>query len=117
MAAKPCLAPQVLHSFWVLDFWKPLRQTATTCGTELFEYAYDFTRPISVMGAKFAERLLAHHRERQRPLIIVAHSLGGLVTLEALAAVPELLPLVAGIVCLGSPFGGSADGQSATETY
>jgi hypothetical protein len=75
-------------------------------------FAYDWRLGVQRSGARFAAAL----RRDARPACIVAHSLGGLVTREALAH--PGLPAISQLVLLGVPAAGSyAAVQALRGTY
>lgn len=92
----------LVHGLLNADWWlRPLAARLRSEGfeTELFGYA-------SVLGGP--ERAIPRLAERLRSGgfdAVVGHSLGGLVSLEALRAVPD--SRVSRVVCLGSPLRGS----------
>lgn len=93
----------LVHGIWNARHWLApfaLRLRREGLSPALFGYA-------SVVGepAWAAERLIARLR-RQPTGLLVGHSLGGLVILEALRRAPDLP--VKRVVCLGSPLRGSA---------
>ncbi|MFG3056096.1 hypothetical protein ACGFZP_34800 [Kitasatospora sp. NPDC048239] len=90
----------------------------------VLEFGYDWRLPVAVNGARLAAAARRHldawrtrpaHEDarRLRPdgrpaqLVFVAHSMGGLVTQEALAAAPGLAADTRAVVTLGTPFEGS----------
>ncbi|WP_326520244.1 alpha/beta hydrolase [Xanthomonas sp. 3075] len=93
----------LVHGIWNARSWLwPLawRLRAEGCRVSIFGYA-------SVLGGPQAAvpQLVAHLR--RRPVgAVIAHSLGGLITLQALSRAPDLP--VRRVVCLGSPLAGSA---------
>lgn len=97
-------SPEVLlvHGIWNARHWLApfaarLRREGLRPG--LFGY------PSILAGPEAgADRLIEHLRRRPTPLL-VGHSLGGLVILEALRRAPDLP--VDRVVCLGSPLKGS----------
>ncbi|SDY64508.1 Alpha/beta hydrolase family protein [Lysobacter sp. yr284] len=96
----------MLHGIWmpgVSMAWLGARLTAAGFQPETFAYAGAGAGPDAVVP-KLVESL------RRAPAHVLAHSLGGLVTLRALQQHPELP--VRRVVCLGSPLLGSsaADG-------
>lgn len=93
----------LVHGIWNARHWLApfaLRLRSEGLSPALFGYA-------SVLGEpeRAADRLIAHLRRRPTGLL-VGHSLGGLVILEALRRAPDLP--VKRVVCLGSPLRGSA---------
>jgi pimeloyl-ACP methyl ester carboxylesterase len=92
----------LLHGLWMPRLsmqWLARRLQAAGFTTEMFGY------PTIAGGPEMALPRLAD-RLRGRPAHILAHSLGGLVTLSALERQPDLP--VTRVVCLGSPLCGSA---------
>ncbi|MFF2045514.1 hypothetical protein ACFVVX_34355 [Kitasatospora sp. NPDC058170] len=90
----------------------------------VLEFAYDWRLPVAVNGARLAHAARRHlaawrthpaqdDARRLRPddrpaqLVFVAHSMGGLVTQEAMAADPRLAVDTRAVVTLGTPFDGS----------
>ena len=100
----PSAAPNVLlvHGIWNARHWLApfaLRLRREGLAPQLFGY------PSILAGPEAgAERLVEHLRRHPTPLL-VGHSLGGLVILEALRRAPDLP--VERVVCLGSPLNGS----------
>jgi len=98
-------APRVLlvHGIWNAKAWLApfaLRLRREGLAPALFGYDSVLREP-----ERAAERLIA--RLRQEPTrLLVGHSLGGLIILEALRRAPDLP--VERVVCLGSPLRGSA---------
>ena len=97
-------SPEVLlvHGIWNARHWLApfaarLRREGMAPG--LFGYASILAGPEAGAG-----HLIDHLRRRPTPLL-VGHSLGGLVILEALRRAPDLP--VERVVCLGSPLKGS----------
>jgi pimeloyl-ACP methyl ester carboxylesterase len=96
----------LLHGIWMVGAtlrWFGTRLRAAGHAPEIFGYH-------SIVGGPQAAvpRLVRRLREGP-PADIVAHSLGGLIALQALAEVPELP--AARVVCLGVPLSGSAAAQ------
>ena len=105
MSADAATPPKVLlvHGIWNARHWLApfaMRLRREGLAPELFGYA-------SVLGdpGQAGDRLIAYLRRRPAELL-VGHSLGGLVILEALRRAPELS--VKRVVCLGSPLCGSS---------
>ena len=97
------------HGLWMPRMaMSPLAARIARAGfrTQVFDYA-GRGRPLEV----HAERLLrfVHERIGGAPAHFVAHSLGGLVVLEALRLAPELD--VASVLLLGTPVGGCFAGR------
>ncbi|WP_250449323.1 alpha/beta hydrolase [Lysobacter enzymogenes] len=98
----------MLHGIWmpgVSMAWLGARLAAAGFQPETFAYAGAAAGPDAVVP-KLVESL------RRAPAHVLAHSLGGLMTLRALQQHPDLP--VRRVVCLGSPLLGSsaADGLS-----
>lgn len=92
----------LLHGIWmpgVSMAWLGARLTAAGFETEVFAYAGAGGGPEATLP-RLVERL------RREPVHVLAHSLGGLITLTALREHPGLP--VRRVVCLGSPLCGSA---------
>lgn len=92
----------LIHGLWMPRLsmqWLARHLRASGFTPEVFGY------PTIAGGPEAAVPRLAQ-RLRQRPAHVLAHSLGGLVTLTALERDPGLP--VARVVCLGSPLRGSA---------
>ncbi|MDR0183500.1 esterase/lipase family protein [Lysobacter arvi] len=106
----------LIHGLWMPRLsmqWLARRLRELGFATELFGY------PTIAGGPQAALPLLAR-RLREHPAHVLAHSLGGLVTLSALESEPDLP--VRRVVCLGSPLRGSAAartlaGQAWTRAY
>jgi pimeloyl-ACP methyl ester carboxylesterase len=97
-------APEVLlvHGIWNAKAWLApfaLRLRREGLAPRLFGYDSVLRDP-----ERAGDRLIAHLR-RHPVELLVGHSLGGLVILEALRRAPELP--VRRVVCLGSPLRGS----------
>lgn len=96
--------PRVLlvHGIWNAKVWLSpfaIRLRREGLAPELFGYASVLRDP-----ERAGDRLIAHLRRKPVELL-VGHSLGGLIILEALRRAPELP--VKRVVCLGSPLCGS----------
>ncbi|WP_435012347.1 esterase/lipase family protein, partial [Xanthomonas arboricola] len=93
----------LVHGIWNTAHWLlPLarRLRAEGLAPALFGYASVLGGPAQAVP-RLIERLQATGAQ-----LLVCHSLGGLVALQALRAAPELP--VCRVVCLGSPLCGSA---------
>ena len=91
----------LLHGLWMPGAsmqWFASRLAAAGFEPEIFAYQSVADGPDTAVS-RLAELL------RQAPANIVAHSLGGLIALQALCDFPELR--VERVVCLGSPLTGS----------
>lgn len=91
----------LLHGLWMPGaamHWLARRLQAAGFATETFAYA-------SIAGGPDAAVPRLVETLRAGPAHVVAHSLGGMVALQALCDVPELE--VPRMVCLGSPLRGS----------
>ena len=91
----------LLHGLWMPGLamrWFAARLEAAGFATEIFSYASVAGGPDDAVP-RLVERLRAADGD------IVAHSLGGLVALQALCDAPDLP--VRRVVCLGSPLKGS----------
>ncbi|BDU15598.1 esterase/lipase family protein [Lysobacter auxotrophicus] len=99
----------LIHGLWMPKLsmlWLAGRLREAGFATELFGY------PTIAGGPGAALPILAK-RLRDRPGHVLAHSLGGLVTLSALEFEPDLP--VRRVVCLGSPLRGSAAAQTLAQ--
>jgi pimeloyl-ACP methyl ester carboxylesterase len=99
----------LVHGLWMPGMvMSPLASRVARTGfrTHVFDYA-SRKRPLET----HAERLLrfVHERVGGAPAHFVAHSLGGLVVLEALRRAPELA--VASVLLLGVPVNGCFAGR------
>ncbi len=95
----------LLHGLWMPRLsmhWLAARLREAGFEPETFGYASVATGPDPAIP-RLVQRL------REAPTHVVAHSLGGLVTLTALEQYPDL-PVVR-VVCLGSPLCGSTAAQ------
>lgn len=117
-AAARAIAPGatvwLLHGLWMRApcLW-PLARTLREAGfrPRLFDHASVLGDPARSI-ARLRDALAASAEvDPGVGLHIVAHSLGGLIALEALRAWPELP--VSRVVCLGSPLRGSAVARGA----
>lgn len=100
----------LLHGLWVPALsmrWLAQRLTTAGFAPEFFAYATVAGGPQAAMP-RLVETL------RRAPTNIVAHSLGGLVALQALREQPDLP--VPRLVCLGSPLCGSAAAAGLTRS-
>ena len=97
MMRRPALVPMALR----------LRKRGFV--PELFAYSTLWRDPEEAI-AHLGQRLRAHG---DQPVHVLAHSLGGLIALEALKRNPDLPK--ARIVCLGSPIAGSAAARGLVE--
>jgi pimeloyl-ACP methyl ester carboxylesterase len=91
----------LLHGLWMpAVVMRPLARRLAAAGyePEIFGYHAVLGGPEAAIG-RLCRRL------REGPAHVVAHSLGGLVTLQALEREPDLP--VRRVVCLGSPLCGS----------
>ncbi|WP_033486315.1 esterase/lipase family protein, partial [Xanthomonas phaseoli] len=93
----------LVHGIWNTAHWLlPLarRMRANGLAPALFGYASVLGGPAHAVP-RLIERLRA-----SRAQLVICHSLGGLMTLQALQDAPDLA--VRRVVCLGSPLCGSA---------
>ena len=100
----------LLHGLWMPALsmrWLARRLTQAGFSPVFFAYS-------TVAGGPQAALPRLIEALRQGPAHIVAHSLGGLVALQALRQAPELP--VARVVCLGSPLCGSAAATGLART-
>lgn len=91
-----------LHGLWmpgVAMRWFAAKLSAAGFAPEIFSY-----RSVAEGPDNAVPRLVAHLRAGA-PAHVVAHSLGGLIALQALCDAPDLE--VSRVVCLGSPLQGS----------
>ncbi|NUO77990.1 MAG: alpha/beta hydrolase, partial [Lysobacter sp.] len=92
----------LIHGIWMPALsmrWMSARLAEAGFEPSLYAYAGAIGGPDAAVPG-LVERLAAG------PTHVLAHSLGGLITLSALAAHPDLP--VPRVVCLGSPLRGSA---------
>ena len=84
----------------------------------VYRYVYDSTDYISTNAAKFASfvtNFCAQHSEfNERQVVVMAHSMGGLVSRYAMNTNPDFAARVHRLVTLGSPHQGS---QGANPTW
>lgn len=102
MAAAAPPGVLLVHGIWNARHWLApfaVRLRREGLAPELFGYDSVLRDP-----GQAGDRLIAHLRRRPVELL-VGHSLGGLVILEALRRTPDLP--VRRVVCLGSPLRGS----------
>ena len=96
----------LIHGLWMPRLsmhWLARRLRGAGFATEMFGYP-------TVAGWPEATLPILARRLRERPAHVLAHSLGGLVTLRALEMEPDLP--VRRVVCLGSPLRGSAAAET-----
>ena len=81
-------------------------------------WAYDWRRDVNELGPLLLTWLL--ELKSQRPIgtrfVILAHSYGGLVTVDALSQLPDP-NLIAGVITFGSPFHGTYKGLCASPRH
>lgn len=97
----------LLHGLWMpaaAMHWLAARLRTAGFSPETFSYHSVADGP-DLAVPRLVERLQAHAREHGDGIDIVAHSLGGLIALQALCEAPDLP--VRRVVCLGSPLTGS----------
>lgn len=97
MMRRPALVPMAL------------RLRARGFAPEMFAYSTLWRDPEDAI-AQLGDRLRAYG---DQPVHVLAHSLGGLIALEALKRNPDLPR--ARVVCLGSPIAGSAAARGLVE--
>ncbi|BFO21434.1 hypothetical protein SHKM778_78220 [Streptomyces sp. KM77-8] len=94
----------VLHDEAVLEFPYDWRLSVESSARRLTEAAL---RHLRDWRAHPAGRASAFRRSADRPkLVLVAHSMGGLVAQAALAASPELADATRDLITIGTPFHG-----------
>lgn len=96
----------LIHGLWMPRLsmqWLARHLRGAGFETDLFGYP-------TVAGWPEATVPVLSRRLRERPSHVLAHSLGGLVTLRALELEPDLP--VRRVVCLGSPLRGSAAAET-----
>ncbi len=94
----------VLPPFVGVDIYGPFLDAAAKLDRPVYQFSYDWRRDnLETMAtfAKFLESIKARHGGQK--VQVVAHSMGGLITLAVLNRNPELFDR---IVFAGSPFGG-----------
>ena len=92
----------LLHGIWNAKAWlNPLAARLRAAGFDAQVFGY----PSVMGGPEVAVPSLIAHLRNSGPVAVVGHSLGGLITLEALRQAPDLP--VSRVVCLGSPLRGS----------
>jgi pimeloyl-ACP methyl ester carboxylesterase len=97
----------LLHGLWMPGaamHWQAAQLKAAGFAPEIFSYHSVADGP-DLAVPRLIELLQVDAREDDREADIVAHSLGGLIALQALCESPDLP--VARVVCLGSPLTGS----------
>jgi len=98
----------LIHGLWMPRLsmhWLARRLREAGFATEMFGYP-------TVAGWPEATVSVLAGRLRERPAHVLAHSLGGLVTLRALELEPDLP--VRRVVCLGSPLRGSSAAENVS---
>ncbi len=75
-------------------------------GWEVLAARYSSGRRIAATGRELADAL-ADRERTPAAIVLVGHSMGGLVIGEAIATQPSWLSRVRGVVTLGAPFGGA----------
>lgn len=94
------------------SIWNELIPTLNEHGYTVARFDYANDQPASDSAADFAKALATLHDAGVQRIDIIAHSLGGLVTLDLLTS-PDLaaargsMPRIERVVTLGAPFGGS----------
>lgn len=92
----------ILHGIWNARSWVlPLARRMRALGFDADIFAY----PSVLGGAEAAIPALTRRIRQQGPTLLLGHSLGGVIALEALRRSPDLP--VPRLVCLGSPLCGS----------
>lgn len=103
LACKTVVADGMLTHIGPLDISRRLikrlkdMETKGCCNVD--EFGYDWR----LGGDYLSDQLIQFLEKRKGPSIIIAHSLGGLITLRALGQRPDLFQ---GIIFAGTPFGG-----------
>ena len=80
--------------------------------------AYDWRKPVSLNGEKVAERIAGKVKDDGNvPVVLIAHSLGGLVAAKALESLKKKYPAIhrriKGLISMGTPWKGSFNGALA----
>jgi len=91
----------IANVLWV-PIYKPFLQAAARRHPTFVEFSYDWRREIPESADRLIARLEQLAAEHGRPARVIAHSMGGLVTLHALRRRPEL---TCGVLFAGTPFG------------
>lgn len=92
----------ILHGIWNARSWVlPLARRMRTSGFDAEIFAY----PSVLGGPQAAIPALTARIRQHGPTLLLGHSLGGVIALEALRQSPDLP--VERLVCLGSPLCGS----------
>lgn len=80
-------------------------------------WAYDWRRDVNDLGPLLRDWLLdlQDRRPANTRFVVIAHSYGGLVTLDALSRM-QCPDLVKGVITLGTPFRGTSMGKCAETT-
>ncbi len=91
------------------DVWDDLAPALAEAGHTPIRFDYPNDQPVERSAAALVEALESLRGSGVGRLSIVAHSMGGLVSLDALtrAREPDAIPEVDRLVTLGTPFGGS----------
>jgi len=80
--------------------------------------AYDWRKPVALNGEKVAERIAGKVKDDGNvPVVLIAHSLGGLVAAKALESLKKKYPTIhrriKGLISMGTPWKGSFNGALA----
>jgi pimeloyl-ACP methyl ester carboxylesterase len=73
-----------------------------------FAFAYDWRKSCQVNARKLSSFIQENEEDKDRRIVLVGHSMGGLVCRLALAQDKDLLSRVDSLIQVGSPVGGSA---------
>ncbi|MCC7493099.1 MAG: hypothetical protein IT204_12150 [Fimbriimonadaceae bacterium] len=73
----------------------------------LYRWRYDWSEPLAANGARLGAELLARPELVDRPVVLVGHSMGGLVARAYLESDPAALDRVALLITCGTPHHGS----------
>ena len=104
-ATQPLGTVRVIPWLWERDIYAPWLRGAEDMGYPFSTFAYDWRRDNAEAVAQLKHAMQQLQRTHNSPVRVVAHSMGGLVTLALLHEAPELF---ADVVFVGVPFQGGS---------
>ena len=108
--------PSPYREFGVVLFaYLKLKLRLKVAGFDAQFFPFDWRRSLTDLGAALSDAIAAFHKETEKQISLVAHSMGGLVARAALPAVDDK---VARLIMLGTPnYGSFAPAQAIRGTY